>query len=74
MIWIYSSCVERKNIKSKNIESKKHGKPKCQMKKISKKKTVVCPDPHSSYILSEFLYPTFSNSTFPCVRGRLANL
>jgi hypothetical protein len=37
-IWIYLSCVERKNIKNKNIESKKQGKPKCQIKKYRRKK------------------------------------
>jgi hypothetical protein len=64
MTWIYPSCVKSKNIKGKNIENKKRGKPKCEMEQMSKKNTVVCPRPHSSYMLSEFLYPIFSHSTF----------
>ena len=56
MIWIYPTCVE-----SKNIESKKRGKPKCQMKKISQKNSLAYPHPHSLYTLSELLYPIFTH-------------
>jgi hypothetical protein len=59
-----SKLCGKENIKSKSIESKKHRKLKCQVKKISKENTVVCLHPHSSYILSEFLYPIFSHSVF----------
>jgi len=62
MIWIYPTSVNGKNIKGKNIESKKRVKSKYQMIKRSKKNTLVCSHPHSSYMLSAFLYPIFSHS------------
>jgi hypothetical protein len=62
MIWIYPTSVDRKNIKGKNIKSKKRGKSKCQMIKRSKKNTLVCSHLHSSSMLSAFLYPIFPDS------------
>jgi hypothetical protein len=41
MISIYPTSVDSKNIKGKNIDSKKRGKSKCQMIKRSKKNNLV---------------------------------